>query len=77
MEQSQTVPDEALAGDILIGAAAIAEELYGDSKKRRRIFHLVQTSRLPIFRLGSRICIRRTVLRQWITHQEERNGLGT
>jgi hypothetical protein len=61
-----------MAGDILIGADAIAEYLYGDGKLRRRVYHLVETSRFPAFRLGSVICARRSVLRKWISDQETR-----
>ena len=58
--------------DLLRGAAAIAEELLGDADKRRTIYHLVATTKIPVFRLGSMICARRTVLRKWIADQENR-----
>ena len=34
---------DALADDLLYGAAAIAEYLFGDRKKRRRVYHLNAT----------------------------------
>lgn len=63
---------EKLADDLLRGAAAIAEFVYGDSAARRKIFHLAETSRIPVFRLGSMLCARRSVLLKWIAEQEER-----
>lgn len=58
--------------DLLRGAAAIAGELLGDADKRRTIYHLVATTKIPVFRLGTMICARRTVLRKWISDQEGR-----
>src|SRR6185369_3272298 len=46
---------ETLSDDLLEGAHAIAEFLFGAGdtmRNRRRIYHLVETSRLPVFRLG-------------------------
>lgn len=59
-----------LAGDILSGANEIAEFLYGDRKHRRKVYNLVETDRLPVFRLGANICARRSVLLAWIAAQE-------
>jgi hypothetical protein len=64
-----------LAGDILHGADGIAEFLYGDRKLRRKIYNLVETARLPHFRLGAVICARRSVLLDWIQAQERALGL--
>ena len=65
------LPD-ALSDDLLRGADAIADYLYGDATQRRKVYHLAETSRLPIFRLGSVLCARRTVLLHWINEQEQR-----
>jgi hypothetical protein len=59
-----------LAGDILYGADQIAEFLYGDKSFRRKVYNLVETGRLPHFRLGASICSRKSVLLRWITDQE-------
>lgn len=59
-----------LAGDILHGAEGIAEFLYGDRKLRRKVYNLVETARLPHFRLGATICARRSALLSWILQQE-------
>lgn len=64
--------NEALADDVLRGAEAIADFLFGDATQRRKVYHLAGTSRLPIFRLGSVLCARRTVLLHWINDQEQR-----
>jgi hypothetical protein len=52
----------AIYGDILLGADAIAEHLYGDKRFRRRIYNLVEAGGLPHFRLGATICARKSVL---------------
>jgi hypothetical protein len=59
-----------LAGDVLHGAEGIAEFLYGDGKLRRKVYNLVETARLPHFRLGAVICARKSVLLSWIAEQE-------
>jgi hypothetical protein len=59
-----------LAGDILHGAEGIADFLYGDGKLRRKVYNLVETARLPHFRLGAVICARKSVLLSWIAEQE-------
>ena len=61
------------ASDILRGADEIALFLFGDRDERRKVYHLVSTSRLPFFKLGSMICARRSVLLQWVQGQEERH----
>lgn len=63
---------ETLADDLLHGADEIAHFVYGDAKQRRKIYHLAETSRFPVFRLGAMICARRSVLKSWIAEQELR-----
>ncbi|MBY6240035.1 DNA-binding protein [Methylosinus sp. Sm6] len=65
-------PPHELSGDLLRGADRIAEFLFGDASERRKVYHLAETSRLPVFRLGSMLCARRSVLLEWIRHQENR-----
>jgi hypothetical protein len=60
--------------DLLRGADSIAEFLYGGSEQRRKVYHLVATSNLPVFKLGSMICARRSVLLKWIEDQEDRHA---
>lgn len=67
-----TVPEPSLSGDLLRGADAIALYLFGNAGQRRKVYHLAETSRLPIFRLGSVLCARRSILIKWIAEQEGR-----
>jgi hypothetical protein len=70
------LPGENLADDMLRGADKIAEFLFGDPKERRKIYHLAETSRLPVFRLGAVLCARRSTLTAWIEEQERRAVAG-
>lgn len=71
MDQPQ--PDaNVFSDDLLRGADAIAEFIFGDRGGRRKIYYLAETSRLPVFRLGSVLCARRSVLLDWVTSQERR-----
>ena len=65
-----------LADDLLHGAEAIAEFLFGDRKARRKVYHLAETSNLPTFHLGGKVCARRSVLIAWIARQEKRGWRG-
>ncbi|MEI9803530.1 MAG: DNA-binding protein [Pseudolabrys sp.] len=65
---------DSIAGDILHGAEEIAEFLYGDARHRRRVYNLIDGSRLPHFRLGAGICARRSILLAWIASQENIGG---
>jgi hypothetical protein len=67
-------PPGVLACDILYGADEIAEFLYGDKKFRRKVYNLVETGRLPHFRLGASICSRKSVVLAWIDEQENRRA---
>jgi hypothetical protein len=64
--------DGKLASDLLRGADQIADFLFGESGQRRKVYHLAETSRLPVFRLGTKLCARRSVLMAWIASQEKR-----
>ncbi|WP_271526486.1 MULTISPECIES: hypothetical protein [unclassified Bradyrhizobium] len=59
------------ADDILEGAAAIAEYLFGSREFRRKVYYLAETSKLPLFRLGSVLCARKLVLAGFIRGQEK------
>ncbi|GLR86517.1 DNA-binding protein [Bradyrhizobium iriomotense] len=67
-----------LADDILKGADAIADFLFHGtsddqrSRNRRKVYYLVESSRLPIFRLGSMLCARKSKLLDFIATQENR-----
>jgi hypothetical protein len=70
------IAPEGLADDMLHGAEEIAEFLFGKGKLRRKVYHLAKTSRLPVFRLGSKLNARRSVLIKWIADQEQRGLRG-
>lgn len=59
-----------LASDLLHGAREIARYLYGDEKKCRKVYRLVQAGRLPYFRIGASVCSRKSALLGWIQTQE-------
>jgi hypothetical protein len=73
--EPHAVPNETpheLADDLLRGADEIAEFIFGDRGSRRKVYYLAECSRLPVFRLGSVLCARRSVLLNWIAGQESR-----
>ena len=73
--ESPTVPENTpneLADDMLRGADEIAAFIFGERGSRRKIYYLVECSRLPVFRLGSVLCARKSVLLGWISGQESR-----
>ena len=47
--------------DLLLGATNISKWMFGE-EHRRKLYHLVETSRLPTFRLGSQIAAQKSVL---------------
>lgn len=71
-----TAPDpksHALADDLLRGADEIAAFIFGSgASNRRKVYYLAECTRLPVFRLGSVLCARRSVLLNWIAGQEGR-----
>ena len=61
-----------VADDLLVGAAEIAEYLFGTPNDRRKIYSLVGSSELPVFRLGATLCARKSRLVEWISRQENK-----
>lgn len=62
-----------LADDLLRGADAIAEFMFGSASERRKVYYLANTGKrnsLPVFRMGSVLCARKSSLIQWIETQE-------
>jgi hypothetical protein len=59
-----------LADDVLRGAGQIATFLFGEVTARRRVYDLADSGALPVFRLGTTICARRSTLLDWIAEQE-------
>ena len=68
------------ANDILYGARAIAEFLFGDPRQRSRVYHLCAKGHLPHFRPGTsrkgRIYARKSTLREWGERAESGNCVG-
>ena len=53
--------------DLLYGVPAIARQLsLGD----RQVYHLIDKGSLPAFKIGGRICARRSTLTQWLADLE-------
>ena len=46
-------------------------------KYTRKVYHLAETSRLPVFRLGSTLNARKSVLKNYIDEQQKRNASKT
>lgn len=59
-----------LSDDLLHGAEAIAAFLFGDKRQRRKVYHLAETRQLPHFRMGAKLCARKSRLLTWIEEQE-------
>ena len=72
------MPDERvrLAVDLLRGADEIAEFVFGDPSQRRRVYYRASEAkpgdRLPLFKIGSEICGRRSTLLRCVEEQEKR-----
>jgi predicted kinase len=66
--------DNPLADDLLVGAAAIADYLYGDPAKRRKVYGLAESKALPLFHMGREICARKSTLQKWVAAREAGAG---
>jgi hypothetical protein len=58
-----------IAEDLLEGAQAIADFLFGQGTDRRRVYYLLDRG-LPHFKLGTRIFSRRSSIMAWVARQE-------
>jgi hypothetical protein len=72
LQQLTKTASPEFADDLLEGAEKIARFLWGPDGSRRKVYYLAGSSRIPVFRLGTKLCARRSVLLQWITSQENR-----
>lgn len=66
------VDDPEFWKDLVVSAKGFSTWFYGTPNKARSIFHLVETSQLPTFRMGSQIAARKTILRAFFWSQERR-----
>lgn len=65
-------PTENGAERIILGAAAIAEYIFGDPSLRRKVYYLAEFTKVPIWRLGAQLCLRPATYENWIIQQESR-----
>jgi hypothetical protein len=67
-----TAPDPRLADDLLRGADAIATFVFGSPAHRRKVYYYASDAkfRMPVFRIGTIICARKSTLIEWIERQE-------
>ena len=52
--------------DLIFGAEAIAQFIYGDASKAPTIYKLKKNSDVPVFRFGGRLCLSQSRYRQWL-----------
>jgi hypothetical protein len=74
MDRSAPARDDA---DLLYGIGNIAEAL---NIRSRQAYHLHETSKLPTFKIGGKVCARLSTIRSWLAEQEAataRNGGGS
>lgn len=69
-QDDRDAANTSLAGDILRGAAEIAQFVLGSAKQRRKVYGLIKRKNLPHFRIGNSVCARKSVLVRWIEGQE-------
>lgn len=64
--------DPRLADDLLRGADAIATFVFGSPEHRRKVYYYASDAkcRMPVFRIGTIICARKSTLLEWIERQE-------
>lgn len=58
----------------ILGAGAIANFIFGDPAKARSIYHLAETSQIPIVRFGAQLAIYPSTYKRWRKEQEEQNS---
>ena len=71
--QNDSASDTTTIGsDLLHGADAIAEFVFGHRRHRRKIYHLTSHPKhgMPHFKIGSVTCALKSSLRRWIKEQE-------
>ncbi len=61
-------PTSDIASDLLRGAPAIAEFMFGkaDAQNTKRVYDWKYARKLPTFKIGSTICARKSTLRRLI-----------
>lgn len=59
-----------LGDDLLTGADEIADYLFKNRSKRRRVYHLNERRQLPLFYMGATLCGRKSTLKKFIVDAE-------
>jgi len=74
MGTAERGPPTVLSADLLVGAQAIAEFMYGPGANRRRVYALMEkkTNRPPIFCVGATMHARRSSIVAWCEELERR-----
>ena len=68
MEAQLAIESEPARGrDLLYGVPSIAEFL---GLRDRQVRHLCEIGRLPTFKIGGKICARRSTISDWLAEQE-------
>jgi hypothetical protein len=61
---------EPFSDDLLYGAAAIAQFMFGNKQKRRQVYGLAAGGQIPVFRLNAILCARKSSIRNSIAERE-------
>lgn len=56
-----------IAADLLFGAGAVAGAV---GLTRRQVYHASECGHMPLFKIGTTICARRSTLNRWFAEQE-------
>jgi hypothetical protein len=66
------IDDDGLHKELILGAAPIATYVFGTPDRARSVYHLAETARLPIFEFGTKLAVRKSVLRAYFWALERR-----
>lgn len=70
MVEERTIQAD-ISDDLVFGATAIARVL---GMTRRQIYHAASQSHIPAFKIGNRLCARKTSLSSWLASLENSNS---
>lgn len=68
--------NKALALDLIRGASDLAQYILGDPTLRRSIYYYAETTDIPVFRIGSMLCARRSMIDAWIDQKVQQRTAG-
>lgn len=70
MTEPVKIESATLADDLLNGVGEIAEYT---GWKERRVYHLIENAGFPAFKVGGRLCARRSTILVWIKKLEAKS----